>query len=95
MMYELCSYDIHENDLEMAKNLAIELGLKLKIARSGRLINHGICGLNADKELYYTICFDEIEVESWEDGDNFEDNVFWKSLQERSTDTYLLNLLNS
>ena len=94
-MYDLCSYDIHEKDLEMTKNLPNELGLKLKIAKSGRLIDHGMCGLNADKELYYTICFDEIEVESWEDGDIFEENVLWKSLQDRSTDSYLLKLLNS
>ena len=95
MKYELCSYDVHEKDLEIVKEIANNLDLKLNVGKSGRLINHGIWVSNADKEKYFTVWFDEIEVESYEKGDDFEEHVFWKLLQEKSTDVYLLRLLNS
>ena len=95
-MYESCSYTIHESDLEMAKNLASELGLKLNVKEHGRLLDHAF---TMDEKHAYSLCYviwlDAFEVNSWEEGHEFEDDVWWKQLQERSNNTYLMILLNS
>ena len=97
MKYESCSYIIHKDDLEIARNLANELELKLNVEDSGVLIDHGVFSMIEEvaHESCYKIWFDEIEVNSFKEGDDFEEEMWWKQLQERSMDAYLLKLLNS
>lgn len=95
MKYGFCRYTIHENDLNVVKTVASELGLKITTLEGPRPLYERLFSFNADKEYYYEVEFEDIEVESFTEGMNFEDEIFWKVLLDRSTDARCLELLNS
>jgi hypothetical protein len=98
MKYDYCSYNIPEEDMGVMRSLANELGLKIRKEDGPKPLYELVFSLTADKEYYYTVTFEDIEigdgVEYYRAALKYETEKFWNELLARSTDRELLDLCN-
>lgn len=93
MMYDVCSYNIPKDDLNMMKTLASEFGFTISKMSNEEQTNE-IEELSWNRVTYHTVEFEPIEVESFSEGLSIDDR-FWEMLKDRSSNREIIDICNS